>query len=100
MELEITWGRAIRVWWAYIWRYLVLLIVAEIPILIFGVILHFICDFIIGVPSETRYLIVFVLNLAIGLPLLVIPVKMMLGKNPCDFRLVLLSPAPQPSQST
>lgn len=38
MELEIAWGRVIRVWWAYLWRNLAILIKTMTGMFVFGMI--------------------------------------------------------------
>lgn len=90
MEVEITWGKVIRVWWAYFWRNLVAIIVAAIA----GGIVGFIFGFVLGamgVASSTIQYVIAPIGVIIGLGLSVIPMKMILGKDFGQFRLVLVS---------
>ena len=96
MELEITWKRAIRVWWSYLWRNLITIVVA----LIAGMILGFIIGFIMGAmgfPILAIQLVTAPLGFIIGLAASVIPLKMILGKDFGEFRLVLLAKETQPA---
>ena len=99
MELEITWSRVIRVWWAYLWRYLIALIVA----IIIGAIIGFILGLVgaaIGIPTGITALVAGILGGLLGLVGCIIPLKMILGKNYGEFRLVLLSTDPRPQNPT
>lgn len=90
MELEITWGRAVKVWWAYCWRNLIALIAG----IILGGIVGFILGFIMGAMGVAPHTIQFLtapIGAVIGLGLSVIPMKMILGKDFGQFRLVLVS---------
>lgn len=90
MEVEITWGRVIRVWWAYLWRNLVALVVAAIAGGIVGFILGFIMG-AMGVAPKTIQYVTAPLGVIIGLAISIIPMKMILGKDFGQFRLVLVS---------
>lgn len=90
MEIEITWGRVIRVWWAYVWRNIIAIIVAAIVGGIVGFILGFIMG-AVGVTTETIGYITAPIGGVIGLAFSVIPMKMILGKDFGQFRLVLVS---------
>lgn len=89
MELEITWSRAVSVWWAYLWRNLVA-ILASMGV---GGIIGFTFGLILGsagVPIQTIQIIVFPISVFIGLAISVVPMKMILGKDFGEFRLVLI----------
>ena len=90
MELEITWKRVIRIWWSFLWRNLLAIlgavVIGALVGFIFGLILG-----VIGVPVETIKMIVQPIGFLIGLGISVIPLKMVLGKNFGEFRLVLIS---------
>ena len=99
MELEITWSRVIRVWGAYLWRYLIALVVA----IIIGAIIGFILGLVgaaIGIPTGITALVAGILGGLLGLVGCIIPLKMILGKNYGEFRLVLLSTDPRPQNPT
>jgi hypothetical protein len=89
MELEITWRRIVRVWWAYTWRNLIALVAAAIIGGIIGFILGFVGHFI-GIPTGVIQIIAAVIGCSVGLIVSLIPMKMILGKNYGEFRLVLL----------
>jgi hypothetical protein len=89
MELEITWRRALRIWWSYLWRNLIAIIVA----MLLGGIVGFVIGFILGslgISVETIQLITAPIGAVIGLVISVFPLKMILGKDFGEFRLVLV----------
>ena len=92
-ELEITWPRALRVWWSYLWRNLIAIIVAMILGGIVGFILRFLLG-MLGVSAKTIQLITTPIGAVIGLGVSVFPMKMILGKNFGKFRLVLVEVPP------
>ncbi|WP_028318079.1 hypothetical protein [Desulfobulbus elongatus] len=92
MEVEITWGRIIRVWWAYLWRNLIAVILAAITGWIIGFILGFIMG-AMGIAPTTSQIVTAPLGALFGLAFSVIPMKMILGKDFGQFRLVLVSKA-------
>ena len=90
MELEITWGRVVRVWWSYFWRNLVVILAA----MILGGMVGFVVGLIMGMLGASMATVQYVtapLGVVIGLVLSVIPMKMILGKDFGEFRLVLIS---------
>ena len=89
MELEVTWKRATRVWWSYLWRNLIAIIAAMVIGGIIGAILGFSLG-ALGVPLETIQIIVMPIGAIIGLLISIVPMKMILGKNFGGFRLVLV----------
>lgn len=98
MELDITWKRTIRIWWSYLWRNLIAIIAS----MLIGGIVGFIIGFIlgaIGVAPKTIQLIVMPISFTLGLAISIIPLKMILGKNFGEFRLVLLSTNPPALQN-
>ncbi|MBI5110122.1 MAG: hypothetical protein HZA62_15410 [Rhodocyclales bacterium] len=90
MEVEITWNKVIRVWWAYAWRNVIAIVVAAIAGGIVGFILGLIMG-AMGVGLSTIQYITAPLGGIIGLGLSVIPMKMILGKDFGQFRLVLVA---------
>ena len=90
MELEITWKRVDRIWWAYFWRNLI----AAIAAMICGGILGFIVGFVLsllGVSAETGVLVTAPIGIVLGSIISIIPMKMIIGKDFGEFRLVLLA---------
>ncbi len=90
MELEITWKRASRIWWSYLWRNIIAIIRAVIIGAIIGGVLGFILG-MLGTSTDISKLIVQPLGFLIGLGISIIPLKLILGKNFGEFRLVLMS---------
>ena len=90
MELEITWDKVVRVWWSYLWRCLIASVVAMIPCCIIGGIIGFIMG-AMDFPILAIQLIAGLLGFMIGLGISVVPMKMILGKDFGEFRLVLLA---------
>jgi hypothetical protein len=89
MELEVTWGRTAKVWWAFFWRNIVAIIAATVA----GVILISIVGFILGalgVSLQTLQLVAAPIGIVIGLAITIVPLKLILGKDFGEFRLVLL----------
>ena len=89
MELEVTWGRAIKVWWAYAWRNFLAIVASVIA----GAILGFIAGLImgaIGAAPSTINIVTVPLGVIAGLAFSIIPMKMILGKNFGEFKLVLI----------
>jgi hypothetical protein len=93
MELEVTWKRTIRVWWAYFWRNLFAIVAAMMCGMVVGFIIGVIMG-LMGAPIWAVQLVVAPLGFLIGLAISVVPVKMILGKDFGEFRLVLLANEP------
>jgi len=93
MELEVTWSRAVQVWWSYLWRNLIAIVIS----MIIGGVIGFIIGFIMGAMGFSVKVIQFVtmpIGFVIGLAISVVPMKMILGKDFGEFRLVLLAKQP------
>lgn len=94
MELEVTWKRALRVWWSYIWRSLIAIILGLVVAIIVGVFL----GLIMGVMGSSEQLTSYVSNgfgFLIGLATSIIPIKLILNKSFGEFRLVLVRAEPE-----
>jgi hypothetical protein len=89
MELEVTWGRAIRVWWSYLWRNLIAVAAALVIGGVIGGVLGFIMG-AAGVPIKTIQIVTIPIGFILGLGISVIPMKMILGKDFGEFRLLLV----------
>jgi len=89
MELEITWKRAIKVWWSYLWRNLLTIIVGIIIGAIIGGILGFALG-AFGLSKETIQTVVTPIGFIIGFAISIVPMKLILGKDFGEFRLVLV----------
>jgi hypothetical protein len=91
MELDITWDRVVRVWWALLWRNLIAVVAAVLIGSVIGGIIGVILG-MAGVPVGTIRIIVMPIGIIIGFAVSIVPLKMILGKDFGDFRLV---PAPK-----
>ena len=89
MELEVTWGRTAKVWWAFFWRGMVALIAAAVAVMILGGIIGFILS-LLGASLQTAQLVMLPISFVIGLAVSIVPMKLILGKDFGEFRLVLL----------
>ena len=87
-ELQVTWGRAVRIWWAYIWTNLIAIVVVMVVGFVAGLVLGFILR-MAGVPLSTITLVTALIGAVMGLAISVVPIKMILGKDFGEFRLVL-----------
>lgn len=93
IELEITWKRVARIWWSYLWRNLLAIVAA----MFFGGIVGFFLGFalgIFGVPTKTIQMITAPIGAIIGLGISIIPLRMIIGKDFGDFRLILVASNP------
>lgn len=89
MEVEVTWGRTLRVWWAYLWRSIIAVFVA----MLVGAILGFIIGFIMGfleAPILATQLVGATVGGIVGLAASVVPMRLILGKDFGEFRLALV----------
>lgn len=89
MELEVTWKRAIKVWWSYFWRSILAIIAAAFVGGIVGGILGFVLG-MFGVAKESIQAVMGPIGFVIGVGISIIPLKLILGKNFGEFRLVLV----------
>jgi len=89
MELETTFGRTTKVWWAYFWRS----IVAGIGSTLVGVIVGGILGFLLGLTGIPQALIqytVFFTQVVIGIAASILVMKIILEKSFGNFRLALI----------
>ena len=93
MELEVTWKRATKVWWSYFWRSIFAIIGAMIIGGFVGGIYGYILG-MLGASAETVQLVVAPIGFIIGIGISIVPIKMILGKDFGDFRLVLIEKIP------
>jgi len=93
MKLEITWKRAVRVWWSYFWRNLIATFLAFLAGMAVGAIVGPVMR-ALGLSVLGAQLVVAPLGLMIGLVASVVPLKMILGKDFGEFHLVLLGKEP------
>ena len=89
MELGVTWGRTAKVWWAFLWRNVLAIIAAFVAAMIVGGIIGFILG-LLGASLQTVQLIAGTIGFGIGLAISIVPIKLILGKDFGEFRLVLL----------
>lgn len=96
MELEVTWQRAVRIWWSYLWRNLIAIVAA----MVIGAVLGFILGAVLallGVGSEMIRIAGMLVGMIVGLAISIVPLKLILGRDYGEFRLVLLAKDTPPS---
>jgi hypothetical protein len=88
-ELTPTWEKIIRIWWAYLWRnfiaVLVSMIIAFIVVIIADIILR-----ALQVPTNIIKIITMVIVFISSLIISVFPLKMIIGKKFRDFSLIIV----------
>ncbi len=97
MELQATWRRVIRVWWALAWRNVLVTMAAMIVSFFAGFLLGLILE-AFGVPVKIIQVVSFPLGMAIGLAFSLIPIWLIFGKDFGEFRLVLMGKQVPPVQ--
>jgi hypothetical protein len=101
MELEITGTRVVRIWWAYLWRSLIAIVAS----MLIGGVVGFVVGAILGamgVSARTIQIVCAPIGFIIGMAISIVPLRMILGKDFGEFRVVLLANYPQdesPSES-
>jgi hypothetical protein len=89
MEIKATWKMAIRVWWSYLWRNLLMILASFILGAIVGALLCFVLS-LLGVGQEVIKVVSMIAGACIGLCASVVPIKLLLGKDFGTFRLILV----------
>jgi hypothetical protein len=97
-ELEVTWKRAIAVWWALCWRGILFAIGSAFAGGVIGGIIGFVVGFVcgtLGIPNETSLVIIktliFPVGLVAGIFVAAFVVRLVLRKkNFGDFRIALI----------
>src|SRR6266498_2350041 len=98
MELEITWNRALRVWWSFFWLLLVALAVAFI--LSIGVGMSFgHLTVALDLPPHIMMPLGRFIGWCMGMLTTVVPIRLILGKRFRRFRLVLISTEAAPPET-
>ena len=93
MELPATWDRTAQIWWAFFWRNVLILI----PATLVGALLGGIVGVVLGIAGanpDTVRIATFPIGFLVGASSSIIPLKMILGKDFGEFRLVLVSKTP------
>lgn len=88
-ELDLTWGRSMRVWWLMVWR-------GAVGGLVFGVIVGAITGFVIAMLQgsiQTITVVSATLGYTVGLVWSMFVVRMALAKRYKEFRFALVPPA-------
>ncbi len=85
-EIDVTWGRAAKVWWSLLWRSILFAGVAGFVV---GVIVG-IVGAIAGASREAVSVVSAFAGLGLGVPIGIWVVKLILSKNFSDFRVALV----------
>jgi hypothetical protein len=86
-ELEVTWGRAIKVWWSIMWRAVLFGFIA-------GLVAGFIVGFIGGMAGAATGTITTLSGIAggiVAIPVGMWVIKVVLTKRYSDFRIALVA---------
>ena len=97
-ELAPSWSRITQVWWALTWRSGVAMLIS----LLVGALLGGVASLVFraaGSPPQISSGFAQLLGASLGLVGSIVPVKLIVGKNFGEFRLVLLAPRPQPPEA-
>ncbi len=89
MELEVTWGRAIKVWCAYAWRNFLAIVACVIAATILGFIVGLVMGAAGAAPSTIK-VVTFPIGFIAGIAFSIIPMKLILGKDFGEFKLALV----------
>ncbi len=90
MELEVTWARATRIWWAVLWRNLVgAIVMALIGGLIGGLLGYIMGSF--GAKTATIQMVAIPIGVILGIGISILAVKLVIGKDFGDYRLLLVA---------
>lgn len=97
-EVEVTTKRLLKVWWAFLWRSVLVTIGAMAVSMVVGAVVGAALGFVMhlgGYGTEEIQIVArpvgMVLGGLIGVGFSIIPVKLLLGKSFGEFRLVLVS---------
>ena len=88
-EIEVTWGRALRVWWAYFWRSIIAIIASVIVSFVLGFMFGFL-GHLFGLSSGVIEVVSAILGFGTGAAFSLVCVKLILNKNYGSFRLCLV----------
>lgn len=91
--LEVTWGRAVRFWWAAVW-------LAALIAMAIGAVVGFIGGLVVAVTGHPEYVYSFwfpYIGLPFWMPVIFWGIRRALRKQYRDFRIVLLPVEEQPS---
>ncbi|MGX5913216.1 hypothetical protein ACR0ST_00590 [Aliidiomarina sp. Khilg15.8] len=94
MEVEVTWKRAVRVWWSYTWRNLI----AGVFGMIIAAIIAGNLALMMSVMGSSEQMVTYAtgaIGFTMGLIVSIIPIKLILNKSFGDFRLVLVRAEPE-----
>lgn len=89
VELSPTWNQALHVWWAFLWRNLIAIVVAFFVSFSVCFLLAVILS-VFRVPLGIITIIAYPVAALIGLGTSIFPIKMILGKKFKGFRLIIV----------
>lgn len=86
-EVEVTWGRTVKVWWSLIWRTILFCSLAGFAV---GFIIGFLGP-VVGISRESAPLYSMLGGFVVGIPVAIWIVRTVLRTPFSDFRLALIS---------
>lgn len=90
IELKPTLRLAFKIWWAYVWRYLVTFIVF-LPIdFALGMVIGYIVVIKLGFSTTVNLVTCSIVGFIMGVPVMVLPIKFIIGKQFKGFQLALI----------
>lgn len=95
MEIAPTWSHVARIWWALLWRGVLVMIATAIAGFVIGAVLGFLLG-MLGAALATVQVICGVVGALLGLAGSLLPIRLVLGKDFGTFRLVLVSSESRP----
>ena len=90
MELEITWSKAARVWWGFVWRSLISMVPAALLGGLIGAGLGYVLRSV-DISSAVVSLVMMIVGGLLGLVVSIYAMKWLLRSEIGEFRLLLVS---------
>ena len=88
MELDVTWQRLVRIWWAWLWRSLLATALAAVLTYLSGLWIGFLAG-LLKLPIELATLLSTVAAFIIAVGLSIFPLWQVLSRDFGEFRLIL-----------
>ena len=89
MEIEVTWKHVFTVWWAFVWRNIIALVLAIILSIAASAIFALI-TVSLGMPKEILKIPAILVGMLLGLGATIVPLKFIINKNYKGFRLAIV----------
>ena len=87
MEMEITWPRLLKLWWGFLWRFVIAIISSFLVGLVFASILTMLMSGA-GAGEGSIRLYTYIIGIIITLLFSMVPLRLLIGKTFGDFKLI------------